>query len=85
MEIVQGIGRKGKINFVILFPSLRSNRSLMFYLLKQTTKRNIKTIAFSNSHLGAELLAFYASRQQISMSAKSWTFDSSPQGSRIII
>jgi DEAD/DEAH box helicase domain-containing protein len=67
MEIVQGMGRKGKINFVILFPSLRSNRSLMLYLLKQTTKRNIKTIAFSNSHLGAELLAFYASRQQISI------------------
>ncbi|HEX2230789.1 MAG TPA: DEAD/DEAH box helicase, partial [Nitrososphaeraceae archaeon] len=65
MEIVEGKGRKGKINFIILFPSLRSHRSLTIDLLKYTTRLNHKTIAFNNSHLGSELLAFYASKQGV--------------------
>ena len=65
MDIVLGRGRKGKINLVLLFPSFHSQRSLMLDLLKQTTTRNHKTIAFSKSHLGSELLAFYSSKQGI--------------------
>jgi DEAD/DEAH box helicase domain-containing protein len=65
MDIIRGRGRKGKINFVLLFPSFHSQRSLMLDLLKQTTLRNHKTIAFNKSHLGSELLAFYSSRQGI--------------------
>ena len=63
LNIVQGKGRKGKINLVIIFPSLHSQRSLMLDLLKLLTTKNHKTIAFSKSHLGSELLAFYSSRQ----------------------
>ncbi|HEY7572755.1 MAG TPA: DEAD/DEAH box helicase [Nitrososphaeraceae archaeon] len=65
MEIVHGIGRKGRINFSIMFPSLHSQRSLIIEILKQTTKRKHKTIAFSKSHLSSELLAFYSSKQGI--------------------
>ena len=65
MEIIQGKGKKGKTNFVILFPSLRSHRSLTIDLVKHTTTLNHKTIAFSTSHLGSELLAFYASKQGV--------------------
>jgi DEAD/DEAH box helicase domain-containing protein len=65
MDIIRGRGRKGKINFALLFPSFHSQRSLMLDLLKQTTLRNHKTIAFNRSHLGSELLAFYSSRQGI--------------------
>jgi DEAD/DEAH box helicase domain-containing protein len=65
MDIIRGRGRKGKINLVLLFPSFHSQRSLMLDLLKQTTLRNHKTIAFNRSHLGSELLAFYSSRQGI--------------------
>ncbi len=65
MEVIQGEGRKGKINFVMLFPSLRSHRSLVLDLVKRTTGGGHKTIAFSNSHLGSELLSFYLSRQGI--------------------
>ncbi len=64
-EVVQGEGRKGKINFVMLFPSLQSHRSLVLDLVKRTTRGGHKTIAFSNSHLGSELLSFYLSRQGI--------------------
>jgi DEAD/DEAH box helicase domain-containing protein len=63
MDIVYGKGRRGKINFVILFPSLRSRRSLMVDLVRQMVTRNHKTIAFNKSHLGSELLAFYLSKQ----------------------
>jgi DEAD/DEAH box helicase domain-containing protein len=63
MDIVYGKGRRGKINFVILFPSLRSRRSLMVDLVRQMATRNHKTIAFNKSHLGSELLAFYLSKQ----------------------
>jgi DEAD/DEAH box helicase domain-containing protein len=65
MEIIQGKGKKGKTNFIILFPSLRSHRALTIDLLKNTTKLNHKTIAFSTSHVGSELLAFYASKQGV--------------------
>src|SRR5918911_1443656 len=65
IEVIQGEGRKGKIHFVMLFPSLHSHRSLVLDLVKRTTAGGHKTIAFSNSHLGSELLSFYLSRQGI--------------------
>jgi DEAD/DEAH box helicase domain-containing protein len=65
MTVIQGEGRRGKINFVMLFPSLHSNRSLVINLVKQTTGQGHKTIAFNNSHLGSELLSFYLSKQGI--------------------
>jgi len=67
IEVVEGKGRRGKINLAIIFPSLRSYRSLALDLLRQTTKRNHRTIAFASSHLGSELMAFYGSRQGISI------------------
>ncbi len=65
MTVIQGEGRRGKINFVMLFPSLRSNRSLVIDLVKKTTGEGYKTIAFNNSHLSSELLSFYLSKQGI--------------------
>src|SRR5581483_551182 len=67
MQVVQGKGRRGRINLAILFPSLRSYRSLTLDLLRQTTKRKHRTIAFASSHLGSELMAFYAARQGVSI------------------
>src|SRR5688572_12556724 len=67
MQVVQGKGRRGRINLAIIFPSLRSYRSLALDLLRQTTKRRHRTIAFANSHLGSELMAFYGSRQGVSI------------------
>jgi DEAD/DEAH box helicase domain-containing protein len=67
MHVVQGRGRRGRINLAIIFPSLRSYRSLALDLLRQTTKRKHRTIAFASSHLGSELMAFYGSRQGVSI------------------
>jgi DEAD/DEAH box helicase domain-containing protein len=67
MQVVHGRGRRGRINLAIIFPSLRSYRSLTLDLLKQTTKRKHRTIAFSGSHLGSELMAFYGSRQGVNI------------------
>jgi DEAD/DEAH box helicase domain-containing protein len=67
MQVVSGRGRRGRINLAIIFPSLRSYRSLMLDLLRQTTKRKHKTIVFANSHLSAELMAFYGARQGINI------------------
>jgi DEAD/DEAH box helicase domain-containing protein len=64
MEIVNCIGKKGDTNFAILYPSLRSNKSLVIELIKKIRK-NHKTLVFSNSHLSAELIAFNASKQGI--------------------
>jgi DEAD/DEAH box helicase domain-containing protein len=63
LSIIYGKGRKGKINLVIIFPSLHSQRSLMLDILKRVITANHKTIAFSKSHLGSELLAFYSAKQ----------------------
>ncbi len=67
MEVVQGRGRRARIHLAIIFPSLRSRRSLALDLVKQTTRGKHRTIAFSGSHLGAELMAFYAARQGVSI------------------
>ena len=67
MHVISGKGRRGRINLAIIFPSLRSYRSLMLDLLRQTTKRKHKTIVFANSHLSAELMAFYGARQGINI------------------
>ena len=63
LSLIYGKGRKGKINLVVIFPSLHSQRSLMLDILKRLITTNHKTIAFSKSHLGSELLAFYSTRQ----------------------
>ena len=60
MERVTGQGVKSKVDFVMLFPSLRTQRSLMSELIKKLTDNGHKTIAFSGSHQGAELLAVQA-------------------------
>ena len=65
MDIVLGRGRKGRIYFSILFPSLRTQRSLMLDLVKGLTSNSHKVISFANSHISAELLAFYASKQGV--------------------
>jgi DEAD/DEAH box helicase domain-containing protein len=67
MEVVQGRGRRGRIQLVMIFPSLRSRRSLALDLVKQATRAKHRTIAFSGSHLGAELMAFYSARQGVSI------------------
>ncbi|MDP8902313.1 MAG: DEAD/DEAH box helicase [Thermoproteota archaeon] len=67
MQVINGRGRPGRINLAIIFPSLRSYRSLMLDLLRQTTKRKHKTIVFASSHLSSELMAFYGARQGINI------------------
>lgn len=67
MQVINGRGRPGRINLAIIFPSLRSYRSLMLDLLRQTTNRKHKTIVFASSHLSSELMAFYGARQGINI------------------
>jgi DEAD/DEAH box helicase domain-containing protein len=67
MQAIKGRGRRGRVNLAIIFPSLRSHRSLALDILKEAAKGKHRTIAFSNSHLGSELLAFYAARQGVSI------------------
>jgi len=65
MNLVRGTGRKGQTNFVMLFPSLRTQRALMVNLTKKLTEKGHKTMVFSNSHLNSELLAIQAKKQKI--------------------
>ena len=65
MVQVSGSGKKGKIEFSMLFPSLVTQRALMIDILKKLTLQKHKTMVFSNSHLNSELLALQARRQKI--------------------
>ncbi|MFQ6025585.1 MAG: DEAD/DEAH box helicase, partial [Nitrosopumilaceae archaeon] len=65
MKLVGGSGKKGDVDFAMLFPSLRTQRALMVELVKKLTSRRHKTIVFSNSHLNSELLAIQAKRQKV--------------------
>ncbi len=67
MKIIHGSGKKGQTDFVMLFPSLRTQRALMVDLTKRLTQKNHKTMVFSNSHLNSELLAIQAKRQKINI------------------
>jgi len=65
MQKIQGSGKKGQTDFVMLFPSLRTQRKLMVELTKKMTEKNHKTMVFNNSHLNSELLAIQAKKQKI--------------------
>ncbi|MGC1425188.1 MAG: DEAD/DEAH box helicase [Nitrosotalea sp.] len=65
MVQVSGSGKKGKIEFSMLFPSLMTQRALMIDILKKLTTKQHKTLVFSNSHLNSELLALQARRQKV--------------------
>ena len=65
MILIEGYGRKGDTDFVMLFPSLRTQRALMIDLIKKLTDKKHKTMVFSNSHLNSELLAMQAKKQKI--------------------
>ena len=67
MKLIKGSGKKGETDFVMLFPSLRTQRKLMVELTKKLTGKNHKTMVFSNSHLNAELLAMQAKKQKINI------------------
>ncbi len=67
MKIIHGSGKKGETDFVMLFPSLRTQRALMVDLTKKLTEKNHKTMVFSNSHLNSELLAIQAKKQRVNI------------------
>ena len=67
MQIVHGSGKKGQTDFVMLFPSLRTQRNLMVELTKKLTEKNHKTMVFNNSHLNSELLAIQAKKQKVNI------------------
>lgn len=67
MKIIHGSGKKGQTDFVMLFPSLRTQRALMVDLTKKLTEKNHKTMVFNNSHLNSELLAIQAKKQKINI------------------
>lgn len=65
MKLITGSGKKGKTDFSMLFPSLRTQRALMIEILKKLTTKKHKTLVFNNSHLNSELLAMQARKQKI--------------------
>lgn len=67
MQVIHGSGRRGRTDFVMVFPSLRTQRALMVDLTKKLTQKNHKTLVFSNSHLNSELLAIQARKQKVSI------------------
>jgi len=64
MQLINGRGKRSRTNFTIIYPSLRSNKSLILELIKKITKYH-KTLVFSNSHISAELIAFISANQGI--------------------
>ena len=64
MQLIHGSGKKGQTDFVMLFPSLRTQRALMVDLTKKLTEKNHKTMVFNNSHLNSELLAIQAKNKK---------------------
>src|SRR3990172_6034340 len=65
MKLIHGSGRKGETDFLMLFPSLRTQRALMVDLIKKLTSRKHKTMVFSNSHKNSELVAMQARKQKV--------------------
>ncbi len=67
MQLIHGSGKKGQTDFVMMFPSLRTQRALMVDLTKRLTQKKHKTMVFNNSHLNSELLAIQAKKQKVNI------------------
>ena len=65
IKLIHGEGKKGETDFLMLFPSLRTQRDLMVDLIKKLTTQKHKTMVFSNSHLNSELVAIQARKNKI--------------------
>ncbi|HWP78459.1 MAG TPA: DEAD/DEAH box helicase [Candidatus Nitrosotenuis sp.] len=65
MQLIEGSGKKGQTDFVMIFPSLRTQRALTIDLLEKLVTKKHKTMVFSNSHLNAELVALQARKKKI--------------------
>lgn len=65
MQLINGSGKKGETDFVIIFPSLRTQRALTIDLLERLATQKHKTMVFSNSHLNSELVAMQAKKKKI--------------------
>jgi DEAD/DEAH box helicase domain-containing protein len=65
MHLVAGSGKKGETDFVMIFPSLRTQRALTIDLLEKLVTKKHKTMVFSNSHLNSELVAMQAKKKKI--------------------
>ena len=65
MKLIHGDGKKGETDFLMLFPSLRTQRALMVDLIKKLTSKKHKTMVFSNSHKNSELVAMQARKQKV--------------------
>ena len=65
MILVEGSGKKGETDFVMVFPSLRTQRALTIDLLERLVGKKHKTMVFSNSHLNSELVALQAKKKKI--------------------
>ncbi|TBR09813.1 MAG: DEAD/DEAH box helicase [Candidatus Nitrosotenuis sp.] len=65
MGLIQGTGKKGETDFVMAFPSLRTQRALVIDLLEKLVSKKHKTMVFSNSHLNSELIAMQARKKKI--------------------
>ena len=65
VRLIRGEGKRGDTDFAMVFPSLRTQGALMADLTEKLVGGGHKTMAFSNSHLGAELLADQAKRRGV--------------------
>ncbi|MGQ0605550.1 MAG: DEAD/DEAH box helicase [Candidatus Nitrosotenuis sp.] len=65
MQLINESGKKGETDFVMIFPSLRTQRALTVDLLEKLTAKKHKTMVFSNSHLNSELVAMQAKKRKI--------------------
>jgi len=65
MKGIEETGRKGETDFVMIFPSLRTQRALMVELVEKLTTKKHKTMVFSNSHLNAELVSMQAKKRKV--------------------
>ncbi|MEM2137232.1 MAG: DEAD/DEAH box helicase, partial [Candidatus Methanomethylicia archaeon] len=56
VNVVEGFGRRGGINFIMIYPSIRSHYSAIGDIVSRMAKHHYKTLIFSNSHMEAEVI-----------------------------
>ncbi len=67
-EVVHEIeGRHGRTHFIMLYPTISTNRILRTNALKTLVKNGFKVLSFSNSHVDAEILLRYARREGLNV------------------
>lgn len=65
-EVIEEVeGKHGRTHFIMMYPTISTNKILRVNALKMLTKNGFRALSFSNSHIDAELILRYSRKEGV--------------------